>query len=71
MWKCWAIIDKCRNAIYRVSTRLFLEEFFQIVEVLPIAQAVLDRAVTLRQIRRMSLGDAIIAATAMVYDRTL
>lgn len=53
------------------ESRLFLEEFFRIVEVLPISQTVLDRAVTLRQIRRMSLGDAIIAATALVYDRTL
>jgi len=53
------------------ESRLFLEEFFRIVEVLAISQAVLDRAVTLRQIRRMSLGDAIIAATALVYDRTL
>lgn len=53
------------------ESRLFLEEFFRIVEVLPISQTVLDRAVTLRQIRRMSLGDAIIAATALVYDRIL
>jgi predicted nucleic acid-binding protein len=49
----------------------FLAEFFRIVEVLPISQAVLDRAVTLRQSRRMTLGDAIIAATALVYYRTL
>jgi toxin FitB len=53
------------------ESRLFLEAFFRIVEVLPISQVVLDRAVKLRQIRRMSLGDAIIAATALVYDRTL
>lgn len=53
------------------ESRLFLEEFFRIVEVLPISQTVLARAVTLRQIRRMSLGDAIIAATALVYDRIL
>jgi predicted nucleic acid-binding protein len=51
--------------------RLYFEEFFGVVEVLPISNAVLDRAVLLRQIRRMTLGDAIIAATALVYDRTL
>jgi predicted nucleic acid-binding protein len=51
--------------------RLYFEEFFGVVEVLPISNAVLDRAVLLRQIRKMTLGDAIIAATALVYDRTL
>jgi toxin FitB len=51
--------------------RLYFEEFFRIVEVLPISQAVLDRAVALRQMRRMTLGDSIIAATALVYNRTL
>jgi len=51
--------------------RLYFEEFFSVVEVLPISNAVLDRAVTLRQMRRMTLGDAIIAATALVYGRTL
>ena len=51
--------------------RLYFEEFFGVVEVLPISNAVLDRAVLLRQIRRMTLGDAIIAATALVNDRTL
>ena len=32
---------------------------------------VLERAVSLRQQRKMSLGDAIIAATALVHDLTL
>ncbi|MFE1743867.1 type II toxin-antitoxin system VapC family toxin [Coleofasciculus sp. H7-2] len=53
------------------ESRLYFEEFFRVVEVLPISQAVLDRAVALRQVRRMTLGDAIIAGTALVYGRTL
>lgn len=53
------------------ENRLYCEEFFGVVEVLPISNAVLDRAVALRQMRRMTLGDAIIAATALVYGRTL
>lgn len=53
------------------ENRLYFEEFFSLVEVLPISNAVLDRAVLLRQMRRMTLGDAIIAATALVYGRTL
>ncbi|MEC4896065.1 MAG: type II toxin-antitoxin system VapC family toxin [Oscillatoria sp. PMC 1051.18] len=51
--------------------RFYFEEFFQITQVLPISQAVINRAVELRQIRRITLGDAIIAATALVYDLTL
>jgi predicted nucleic acid-binding protein len=42
-----------------------LEEFFAAAQLLPITQQVLDRAVQLRQARRMSLGDALIAATAL------
>ena len=35
------------------------------------SEDVLLRAVTLRQTKKMSLGDAIIAATTLVYDETL
>jgi predicted nucleic acid-binding protein len=51
--------------------RLLLEEFFSVADAIPMESAILDRAVDLRQQRRMSLGDAIIAATALVYDLTL
>ncbi len=33
--------------------------------------SIVKRAVTLRQQRKMSVGDAIIAATALIHDRTL
>lgn len=58
---------RCRSEDYR----LYFEEFFGVVEVLPISNAVLDQAVALRQMRRMTLGDAIMAATALVYGITL
>ncbi|MBW4588802.1 type II toxin-antitoxin system VapC family toxin [Aetokthonos hydrillicola Thurmond2011] len=51
--------------------RQFLEEFFSVSVVIPISQAVLDRAVALRQIQRMSLGDAIIAGTALSHNYQL
>lgn len=51
--------------------RQYFEEFFQVAQVLPISQDVLDQAVGLRQQRRMTLGDAIIAGTALVYGSTL
>ena len=51
--------------------REFLEEFFQFAEILPLSDPIAQQAVSLRQQRRMGLGDAIIAATAMVHDLAL
>ena len=48
-----------------------LRRFFSLTTVLPIDQDVLDQAVHLRQQHKMSLGDALIAATAMVHRLTL
>ena len=45
--------------------------FFAAARILPIEQPILERAVDLRQQRRMSLGDSIIAATALVHGLTL
>lgn len=39
--------------------------------ILSLTDAIAQQAVTLRQQRRMGLGDAIIAATALVYNLTL
>jgi predicted nucleic acid-binding protein len=39
--------------------------------VLSIDQNILDEAVTLRQKRKTGIGDALIAATAIVHDLTL
>ena len=54
-----------------VVEKQFLEEFFSVSLVIPISQPVLDQAVMLRQIRRMSLGDAIIAGTALMHNLKL
>jgi toxin FitB len=48
-----------------------LEAFFRLVQVLPLSQAVLDQAVTLRQQRKLSLGDSLVAGTAIVHGLTL
>ena len=47
------------------------EEFFAAATVLPLTQAVLNYAVQLRQIRKMSLGDSLIAATCLSLGLTL
>lgn len=41
------------------------------MEVLPITDLVARQAVQLRQQRKMTLGDCLIAATALVHGRTL
>ena len=46
--------------------RSLLETFFATAQVLPLSQAVLERAVFLRKQRKMSLGDALVAGTALV-----
>ena len=51
--------------------RRYFERFFQVARVLSISEAILDQAVALRQQRKMTLGDAIIAATALVHGLTL
>lgn len=48
-----------------------LESFFAATIILPLTQSVLEQAVQLRQQRKMSLGDALIAATALVHNHTL
>lgn len=45
--------------------RQFLERFFQSAELLPLSDAVVQWAVRLRQRRKMTLGDAIVASTAL------
>ncbi len=39
--------------------------------VLPVSDAVIQKALALRQQKKMSLGDALIGATALIYGLTL
>ena len=48
-----------------------LYEFMEIATILPINEAVIEKTITIRQTKKIALGDAIIAATALVYDLTL
>lgn len=47
------------------------EAFFQASLVLAVSDTVVESAVKLRQQRKTSLGDSLVAATALVHDRTL
>ena len=53
------------------TDRRSFEEFFAAATVLPISDSVIAKAVELRQIRKMSLGDALIAGTALAEELTL
>lgn len=53
------------------AERAHFEAFFVAVEVLPLSDSVVARAVSVRQARKMSLGDALVAATALVFGREL
>ena len=53
------------------AERAHFEAFFEAAEVLPLSEAVVSRAVSLRQASKMSLGDALVAATALVFGREL
>ena len=51
--------------------RQYFEEFFAASRMIPISEAVIKHAVTLRQIKKMSLGDSLIADTALAHSLTL
>ena len=48
-----------------------LQKFMNVATILPIDQPVIETTVWLRQKKRIGLGDAIIAATAIVYNKIL
>jgi predicted nucleic acid-binding protein len=41
------------------------EDFFQVASIIPVSNSVIRQAISLRQERKMSLGDSIIAATSI------
>jgi predicted nucleic acid-binding protein len=51
--------------------RRHFEAFFAAAPVLSIESTVLEQAVRLRQQRKMTLGDALVAGTALAHDLTL
>jgi len=48
-----------------------LHKFMDVATILPIEQPVIETTVWLRQQKKIGLGDAIIAATAIVYNKVL
>lgn len=54
-----------------VEDKCDLEELFASSKILLVSRSVIDKAVGLRQQRKMSLGDALIAATALEHGLPL
>lgn len=50
---------------------IFTQRYFSNCEIISIQQNIIEKAIALRQSKSMSLGDAIIAATASLYKFTL
>ncbi|CAI8007969.1 hypothetical protein GBAR_LOCUS5512 [Geodia barretti] len=48
-----------------------LDGFFRNTQILPLTDGIAGQTITLRQQRRMGLGDAIIAATAITHNLAL
>ncbi len=76
-----ATVDPAASQAFRVEALGFhkitpdederLHKVFGWVEVLPMDEAVADAAIALRRARKMKLGDALIAATALLYNLPL
>ena len=48
-----------------------LEHLFQNLKILDINSSIIEKAIVLRQQKKMSIGDSIIAATALIYHHKL
>lgn len=69
-----SVISRVEVLGYHLLTetdRRNFEAFFAAATVLPISDSVLSKAVGLRQTRKMSLGDAVIAGTALAHKLRL
>lgn len=49
----------------------YFQAFFQAASILPLSNDIIEQAVKLRQLRKMSLGDALVAGTALIHRLTL
>ncbi|WP_162268256.1 type II toxin-antitoxin system VapC family toxin [Hymenobacter sp. PAMC 26628] len=50
---------------------IYFNSLFAIITLLPVTPNIIESAIQLRQQRRMSLGDSLIAATALEFDLML
>jgi len=51
--------------------RIAFESFFQNINIYAIDSSVIEKAISLRQLKKISLGDSIIAATALLHNHKI
>jgi toxin FitB len=51
-----------------VADKLYFENVFALLQTFDITPDIIEKAILLRQSRKMTVGDAIVAATALLYD---
>ena len=70
---CSAITQVETLGYYQISKdeKFYMEECFNAITVLPVTDTIINTATFLRQQKNISLGDAIIAATALEFQQTL
>lgn len=49
----------------------YFESIFLLLQALPVDRDIIEKAIEIKQFKKMKLGDALIAATALVYDAEL
>lgn len=71
---CVSAVSKVETLGYHELTdreKQFLEAFFRAAEVMGLSQSIIAKAIQIRQQRATSLGDALIAGTALDRDLKL
>jgi len=53
------------------SEAVYFQEFFNQVNIIPISTEIINQAIQLKQDKKMSLGDSIIASTAIIKNLEL
>lgn len=69
-----SVVSKVETLGYhdlKPNEQTFLEELFNKMLILSISEQTISKAISLRQQRRMSLGDALIAGTALSHNLRL
>lgn len=51
--------------------KAYFDAFFEATTIIPITDSVIDKATEIRQMKKMSVGDCIIAATALLHNLEL
>ncbi len=49
------------------TSKRAMEALFNKLQIIPIDSSIIDKAVELRQVRKMSIGDAIVGATTLIH----